>query len=784
VRPLIFTANGDRIYSRASSGDPYLEGIYPAQNWRYVKQRSNLADLFTFDVENPCFEDGSRWNPSGRDEVLIYRSEDDFDNDERWFGGVLTSIKDPNEFTKNGFHARYSLEATSFNILLDRELRQPQLANLTWEDLVKTLLTRHYAGLLSADFSFISNPLEAPPVKIVNGTFQNLLNAMRTLTSHDYRVDAYKRLHVFQATDNPAPFTVTDSPEGGGMTSFSRQPVITQDARAVFNIVRQPFQELIEKSAWAGEAFVATGDPKSGQIPLLRTPESIEEAVFLSDKFDGNEIDDTLWFEIDTNTTQHPDYPNKGYLFAANGQLQILGGTGALGGVGLRSADFYQYRENSYIVMEFQLTNILGSGYIGLFTDGQGIGENNFIGGLKVVDNQLLALDDTVLVEALGTTTNYILWITQTADGFQYDIHGGQFPTKRTIRMETGVEHLADYKLMPVASETLKGSINSFRYRENERNIVITIDDAVKTIGLESSDTDLPDIDAFLNLDEAPAVIKFKGASFLAVIESVSSDTVFTVAAGQGDEFTAGRRILAGENIVGDFQGKEGFVASVNGDEITLVAPGITGLAPGYQVMVGTTLPAKDTRIKVLYSFLRENEAVSTDPDSIEKYGSIPITLTPKDHIRKLTDAEAVSAANLERFKDGILKISFPSNSLLIQEPDTLSSAEVKLLKRTSPIQKSLIIQRVVIQGGDKLIDNYELELESADPVSPFEDRILQRNLVIGQDGTLRFTMGLQDKAVANDAELVIEDITDEGLYILWSNPNNRKYGEFKWKTV
>lgn len=777
MRPLIAKIGGVRVYSRAPEGVAYTN-IYPVINWRYVKQRSEFSDLFTFDLVNPCEADGTRLAPEGRAEVLIYKSEADYAGDVRWFGGVITKVSDPTEFKGSDWNVRYSVEAQGFLVLLEKELRQPQLANLTWANLIKTLLTRHFTDIIDPDQSGIVNPVAAPPVKIVNGSLLNLLRAMRTLTGYDYLVDPYRKLQVFKAADYQEAFTLTDSPTGG-MTVFSSVPVVTREARSVFNLIRQPFRELVGKDEWDGEFFIGTGDPKAGQLPLLRAPESNENAIILEDKFGGSGVDPAVWLETDVNTTQHPDYPLQGYLFLGRGQLQTVGGTGSLGGVALQSQSFYEYKENSYIVQEFQLTNTVGTGYIALFTDGAGLTTGNFKAGLKIVNNQLQALDGTVLLAALGTTTNYLIWVTQTATGFQYDIQGGAFATKQTIRTEV-FSHLTDYKVCPVASVSMQGSINSFRYRENERNLVLTVDGKIKTVGMDSNDTDLPDIDAFLNLDESPAVIKFKAASFLAVVATVTSATIFTVQTGQGVNFTPGKRILVGASVVDDFAGKEGFVSSVVGDQITLVAPGISGMAPGNPVLVGTTLPAKDAKIRVQYSYFQENEAVAVDDDSIAKYGVFPLTLPQKDHIREFDAAQLEADANLERFRDGILRISFPSNSLLIPEPSTLKTLPVKLSKRSDPIDRSLTIQSVTITPEGKTDFRYEIEVESADPVRPLEDKIIGRNLIIGQDGTLRFTISATDKEVGDAEDIVIKAVSS--LYIKWSNVEGRKWGEFRWK--
>ena len=778
--PLILKAAGNRIYCRGGQGQA-LTQIYNVQDWLYVKDRADNANTFTFALSEPCLADGSRWTPSQRDEIFIYKNESDYTNDIRWFGGILTEFTDTMVQRGSAFIAGYRMSAHSFDIVLDKELRQPLKAGMAWEDLLKFLLTNHFGNQLSTDYSNISNTAAAPPVKIVNNSLRVLLRNMRKLTGHDFYVDAYKKLHVFRSQDILGSFTLDDQPLSG-MTVWDKRPTVNRESRAVYNIVRQPFQSHIGKDEWDGETFTAKGDPKGqgGQIPLLRTPATIEESVYFQDKFDGA-IDTALWVETDVNTTQHVDYPNQGYMFSALGQLQVVGGTGTLGGVALVSADFQEVRTSAYIIQEFQLTNATGDGYIAAFTDGSGLTAGAIKGGLRVLDGALKALDGTTLIASLDLTANYLIWVTLTSDGFQYDIQGGVYATKTKLRIETGVTHLTDYKVSPIIGKSLKCSINSIRYKSNDRNLVVSINDVVKVVGLEQADTDLPDIDAFLNVDETPALIKFRAAEALSFIASVGSTTSITVTTGHGVKFKAGHRLLIGDNVVEAFNGREAFVSSVAGDVVTIKSPGLSGMSMGQGILINTTVPAKDDKIIVKYGYIKQDEAVASDQNSIDSYGNYPITLPEKDHIKRFDDAQLEAENFLEKYKDGLLKISFSSNSKLMPiEPQPMTYIPVALNLRPDPINKPVALQRVEVRprGLDQF--SYELDLESADPTTPLDDLVVGRALIVGTDGAIRFAVVETEKEVSNVEDITIR--TAASLYILWSNAGNKKYGEFRWK--
>ncbi len=779
--PLILKAGGNRIYMRGSNGAAKTQ-LYGVQEWTYVKDRAETSNLFSFGFPEPCLADGSRYIPAVRDEVFIYKSEADYAGDVRWFGGLLTSVNDAIIQRGNGgYIAGYRLEAQSFDILLDKEIRQTQKAGLSWEALLTFLLSAHFSTQLSNDYSFISNPASAPPIRINNGNLRTLLKAMRQLTNHDYYVDAYKRLHVFEVASVPGSFQVNDEPMGG-ITVWDERPTITHEGRAIFNIVRQPFQNLVTLNDWPGESFTGKGDPtgQGGQLPLLRTPSTIEQTTYLEDKFDGTSFDPSIWIETDTTTTEHVDYPNQGFLFPAEGQLQVVGGLFSLADVALISQEYFGFVESAYIVQEFQLTSLSGEGYIAVFTDGAWDHTSHFKAGLHVDGGALLALDDTVLVASLDTTINYILWVTMTPDGWQYDIQGGEFATKQRLRTETGITHLTDYKVAPVINADMEASINSFRFRQSDRGVVLELNGEKKVVGLEASDADLPDIDAFLNVDETPALIKFRAAQDISLIASVASNTQFTAATGHGVKFKSGQRLLIGDNIVEEFNGKAGIVASVAGDVVTLVSPGITGMAPGKQILIDTTVPAKDDKIVVKYGYSRWDEAVAYDQSSVDKYGPLPVTLDEKDHIKRFDDAQAEAENFLTRYKDGILTIAFTSNHKLIPvEPEPMTAIGVKLTKRPDPIERTLVLQRVEIKEKGGLGASYTLQLESADPVKPLEDLFRGRSLVIGADGAIRFSVNLTDEEIDLD-ELTIRAVSSP--YITWANPENRCYGEFKWK--
>jgi hypothetical protein len=769
--PLIIKAAGQRLYPRGQTQ------LFGAQDWQYIQDRAENANLFTTSFNEPRLANGSPYLPALRDEFLVYKTEADYTSDTRWFGGLITNITD-NTIQKSGltYIAQYQIEASAFDIILDKEIRQPQKAGMTWETLIQFLLGTHFSDQLSSDYSQINNPSPAPPIRINNGTVRTLLKAMRQLTGADYFVDAYKRLHVFQAETRPAGFEVNDQP-ASGITAWEERPTLTHDGRDIFNIVRQPFQALVGANDWPGESFTGQGDPtgQGGALPLLRTPASITDSTFLEDKFDGDTFNAALWIESDVTTTQHPDFPNQGYLFPAEGQCQLVGGTGTLGGVALQSQDFYTFTEAAYLVQEFQLTNATGEGYIALFLDADG----NFKAGLHIVDGALKALDDTVLIASLGTTDNYIFWISQTVTGWQYDVLGGNYATKQTLRTETAT-HETDYKIAPVINKSLQGSINSARLRTSDRGVILEINGQKKVVGLEASDTDLPDIDAFLNVDETPALLKFRASDNLALLASTSSPTQFTVAAGQGTRFKTGQRLLIIDSIVQSTNGRAAIVESVSTDTITLVSPGISDLSTGQEILINTTVPAKGDKITVRYAYQKDDEAVAYDQASIERYGSYPITLDEKDHIQRFDDAQTEAENYLARYKDGLLKIEFASNNKLIPEPQTMTAVNVSLVKRPEPVNRVLILQRLEITpiGGTHWA--YKLTLESADPITPFDDQFTNHSLVIGSDGAIRLALGLAEEIAADSEDIDFHAVTS--LYITWDNPENRRYGEFYWQ--
>ncbi len=778
--PLILKAAGQRIYTRSGTAAARvnMEGF---QNWTYLKDRSEVANSFVFDFPEPCLADGSRYIPGPRDEILVYKSEADYGTDTRWFGGLLTSLTDRSLLTPGGYQVSYNLQAQAFDILLDKELRQPTLANMTWENLLKFLVQRHFAGQLDPDVSNIVNPGNAPPVKINNGTMRDLLRAMRNLTGYDFTVDAYRKLHVFKAEDHPAPFTLNDSISG--ILAFDSKLDVRTESRQIFNLVRQPFRNLTGVNDWDGEFFTGKGDTKGtgGQLPLLRTLVDAQDAVFLDDTFDGATIDPTLWTETDDTGTHHPDFPNQGYLFPANGQCQVIGGTGTLGGVALASSEFYAYLESSYLIQEFQLTNATGDGYIGLFTDGAGLATGNFKAGLRVLNGALKALDGTTLIASLDITVNYLFWIIQTASGWQYDIYGGEFATRQTIRTETGVTHLTDYVLAPIVNKNLECSINSVRYQTNLRGIVVEIDGVKKTVGLEGSSTDLPDIDAYLNTDETPAVLKFRAAEAIVVIATVTDATHIILATGQGSSVEKGHRLVicAVSNPADPLDGREAFVSAVSGDNITLVSPGLSGMSNGQLVLVNTTIPAKDAKVNVKYPFERQDEAVVRDEASIWQFGTYPLTLQPNDVIRDFSSAQQQAQANLERFKTGILRLAFTSNEKLVDEPDSLMALSVNLTRRPDPIVRTVTIQRVTVTASGN-IHRYQIDAESADPVKPLDDLVKGRNLVIGTEGDIQFTMSLADEEVMDGEDITVHEVAS--LYITLGNPEHRRLGEFRLK--
>jgi hypothetical protein len=127
------------------------------------------------------------------------------------------------------------------------------------------------------------------------------------------------------------------------------------------------------------------------------------------------------------------------------------------------------------------------------------------------------------------------------------------------------------------------------------------------------------------------------------------------------------------------------------------------------------------------------------------------------------------------------LTLSFTSNEHLIPNaPEPMTAISVKLNKRPDPIDKMLILQQVEItpNGGNGF--HYALRLESADPIRPLDDLFRGRSLLIGSDGEIRFSLNLSEQVVSGH-DLSVQEAASS--YILWSNPEQRRYGEFTWKS-
>ena len=324
-------------------------------------------------------------------------------------------------------------------------------------------------------------------------------------------------------------------------------------------------------------------------------------------------------------------------------------------------------------------------------------------------------------------------------------------------------------------------SINSVRYQTNELGIILDIDSQQKTVGLERSATDLPGIDAYLNRDETPAVLKFRAATSIAVIGSVTDATHFSVSTGQGLGFTKGNRLLIGTDVVESFDGREAFVESASGDDITLVSPGLTGMAVGQLVLVNTTVPAKDAAVLVRYAYERQDEATVSDLDAIAQYGEYPLTLPEQDHIQDFNSAFLQAQSFLERFKNGITQVSVSSNSALITEPDSLQALAVNLTRRPDPVNRTVTISRVVVKPAGENY-RYEIQGESADPVKPLDDLAKGRNLVIGSDGAIIFEVGIADQEASDAEDITVREVST--LYIDLANADNRRLGEWRLEPI
>jgi hypothetical protein len=130
--------------------------------------------------------------------------------------------------------------------------------------------------------------------------------------------------------------------------------------------------------------------------------------------------------------------------------------------------------------------------------------------------------------------------------------------------------------------------------------------------------------------------------------------------------------------------------------------------------------------------------------------------------------------------KEGIVSLQFTSNDRLIpDEPQPMTAIPVTLMKRPQPIHKTLILQRLEITPKGGTERQYFLQLESADPIRPFDALFQNRSLVIGADGAIRLSVNLTESAVS-DGLLVLKPV--DSLYITWGNPELRTWGEFTWK--
>ena len=342
------------------------------------------------------------------------------------FEGFITVIDQQQEgFDDTGRFLYWPIQAADYELLAHKAMFVGRFVNKTRGAIIRTVCR---AKAPDVDTSLVP---DGPVIPAVSFDYLYPAEIIKQLCDFDgsvYSVDYQKRLVISSAIGNTALVSLTPtSANHAGLT-------VTVDRTTLKNSVivkggQQPGRPVTQ--TW-------TGDGVEGNYSLTHTPYAFGPTTLFEDRFSGTKFDDK-WLQFDIpNPTPTPNRASaEGYLFTGSTHtskytsLQIVGGPGAYGQVGLVSAELFP-RKAGYSFRFALIVSTAGDMTLGL-SDGTSADLATIRHGVRFKGAGALSRMEAGTETALSQTyapdalTEYQVRIDVKAAGATYYLQGGAY---------------------------------------------------------------------------------------------------------------------------------------------------------------------------------------------------------------------------------------------------------------------------------------------------------------------------------------------------------------------
>jgi hypothetical protein len=138
--------------------------------------------------------------PSLGDEVEL------FENTTKIFGGILTEVSESTE----GAVVTHAFKCKDYSQTFDRQLVVKSYENMSITDIVKDIVDEFTDG----EFTYTNVDTGLPIIETVKFNYEQpsrCLEKLANLINYDWFIDYNKDVHFFKASNNPAPFNLTET---------------------------------------------------------------------------------------------------------------------------------------------------------------------------------------------------------------------------------------------------------------------------------------------------------------------------------------------------------------------------------------------------------------------------------------------------------------------------------------------------------------------------------------------------------------------------------------------
>jgi len=172
----------------------------------YIKPRTlSIESLLTRRVDTCAFvmERADAVKPGGWDEIVV------LDGSDKVFAGYVLKV---NQMDGMSLLHDYEIKCSDYTVFLEKVLIKEEYEDTSDQDIIDDLFT-DYMPVDWDGTTYVEKIKTHSKIRFNRMTLLEVIDELASLAGADWYVDYDKQLHFFTSEDNPAPFSLSDSPD-------------------------------------------------------------------------------------------------------------------------------------------------------------------------------------------------------------------------------------------------------------------------------------------------------------------------------------------------------------------------------------------------------------------------------------------------------------------------------------------------------------------------------------------------------------------------------------------